>query len=420
MLKLIYKLFSLLLLICSLSLQAKVINVSATGEITSIKKALELAEENDTILVNGGVYKEGNILVEKPISLIGINNPILDGNEKNEILTIVADGVLVKGFTLQNLKVDYIKDKAAIKIIESQWCRIIDNIILDTYFGIYLENSDNCIVDNNIISGKAERETSSGNAIHLWYSKSSTIINNKVSGHRDGIYLEFVNNSRIEGNISTNNLRYGLHFMFSNENQYRSNEFINNGAGVAVMYSKNIEMFENIFKNNQGPAAYGILLKDITDSQIERNIFEINTIGILAEGSNRLQLVNNNFIRNGYALKIMGSCESLNLTGNNFIGNTFEIGTNAKNISSHTLEKNFWSSYQGYDLDNDGIGDVPHKPVKLFSYLIEKIPSAVILIKSMFVDLIELAERVTPSLTPDHFADSKPRMNINPWMNDTN
>lgn len=418
--KLIKVVLPLLFLMNSFAIQAEVIKVSTSGEINSIKKALEIASANDTILVDGGIYKEGNLLVNKAISLIGINNPILDGEEKNEILTIVSDGVLVKGFTLQNLKVDYIKDKAAIKIIESKWCKIINNTIKDTYFGIYLENSDSCRVENNLIKGKAERESSSGNAIHLWHSKASEIINNQVSGHRDGIYLEFANNSKIEGNISTGNLRYGLHFMFSNENKYLNNEFINNGAGVAVMYSKNIEMFDNKFKNNQGPAAYGILLKDITDSQIERNIFELNTIGILAEGSNRLQLVNNNFIRNGYALKIMGSCESLNFTGNNFIGNTFEIGTNTKNISSHTLKSNFWSSYQGYDLDNDGIGDVPHKPVKLFSYIVERVPSAVILIKSMFVDLIELAERVTPSLTPDHFADSNPRMKINPWMNDTN
>ena len=113
------------------------------------------------------------------------------------------------------------------------------------------------------------RETTSGNAIHLWNSKVIDIENNTVSGHRDGLYLEFVENSHIHGNISKGNLRYGLHFMFSNDNSYVQNQFLENGAGVAVMYSKRIEMTNNTFKNN-----------DLAETFIlnQRNIFVIFTL----------------------------------------------------------------------------------------------------------------------------------------------
>lgn len=396
--------------------QAKTIKVTPEGPLQSIREALELAEDGDTIVLVGGVYKEGNIVVTKSITLTGENNAVIDGQGQYETLTVQANNVLIQGITFQRVGSNLLKDNAAIRIMKSKHCIISNNKFMDTYFGIYLENSDSCIVKNNIVRGEAVRETTSGNAIHLWYCKAATIENNDVSGHRDGIYLEFAENSLILNNHSEGNLRYGLHFMFSNDNTYTGNQFVRNGAGVAVMYSKRITMEGNLFQDNQGAAAYGLLLKDITDSRMERNTFEKNTIGILAEGSNRLMILRNDFTRNGWAAKIMGSCESLTFKDNNFMGNTFEISTSAKNMTGHTLEGNFWSSYSGYDLDKDGFGDVPHRPVRLFSSLLEQVPTAIVLIRSLFIDLLELAEKVTPSLTPINLVDNSPRMKINQWQ----
>jgi parallel beta-helix repeat protein len=100
-----------------------------------------------------------------------------------------------------------------------------------------------------------------GNGIHCWKSDSIQVIGNKISGNRDGIYFEFVTNSVIWRNISFDNIRYGLHFMFSNNDAYFTNCFTNNGAGVAVMFSNHITMMNNTFRENWGDAAYGMLLK---------------------------------------------------------------------------------------------------------------------------------------------------------------
>ncbi len=410
----------ILLLVLALSILSHLSNaakleVSKNGAIKSIDQALNLAKNGDTIFINKGTYAEGNILIEKEVTLIGIGNPVIDGEGKHEIFSIVVDNVVVKNITFQNVGMSHLKDNAAIRLARTQNCRIEGNTLLNTHFGIYLEHAENSIIKDNKIIGKAVRETTSGNAIHLWNSKYITIENNTVSGHRDGLYLEFAEQSHIHGNISKGNLRYGLHFMFSNDNSYTQNQFLENGAGVAVMYSKRIEMIRNTFKDNEGAAAYGILLKDITDSRIEKNEFEQNTIAILAEGSNRLKILQNNFSRNGWAVKIMGSCEDLEFTGNNFIGNTFEMAASSKNMSGHLLKENYWASYSGYDLDRDGLGDVPHRPVRLFSYLVEQVPTSIVLINSLFIDLLELAEKVTPSLTPANLVDSSPSMNINIW-----
>lgn len=395
---------------------AKEIRVSPTGNLKSIKEAIDMAQDGDTILLDGGVYKEGQLILEKSITLIGKNGATIDGQGQYETLTVQADHVTIQGITFQRVGSNMLKDNAAIRIVKSKHCVISNNTLLDTYFGVYLENSDSCTVSNNFVRGEAVRETTSGNAIHLWYCKAATVKNNDVAGHRDGIYFEFVENSQIIGNHSEGNLRYGLHFMFSNDNQYIGNQFVRNGAGVAVMYSKRIEMTRNVFEDNQGPAAYGLLLKDITDSRIEKNIFHKNTTGILAEGSNRLELISNDFTRNGWAAKIMGSCEQLTIKENNFMGNTFEISTSSRNMESHVVEGNFWSSYSGYDLNRDGFGDVPHRPVRLFSSLLEQVPTAIVLIRSLFIDMLELAEKVTPSLTPISLVDSNPLMKVNQWQ----
>src|SRR5690606_24474241 len=181
-----------------------------------------------------------------------------------------------------------IEDRAGIRFDRSHNFTIRNNKLLNTFFGIYLAYSNDGIVEGNYLEGKAVEEMSSGNAIHLWYCKRVVIENNEVRGHRDGIYFEFVDNSVIKNNLSVGNIRYGLHFMFSNHDHYTRNEFRNNGAGVAVMFSRNIDMNENLFIQNWGKAAYGLLLKEIYDAEINNNIFQENTVGIFVEGSTRI------------------------------------------------------------------------------------------------------------------------------------
>ena len=414
------KIYFLLLLLPGLLLAgpaiAGEIEVCTTCEYSSIQQAIEAAEDGDTIIVQEGVYTENNLFIRKKISLVGKGNPVIDANFKNGIFIIEkTDSVSIEGFTLRNVEISYRQDFGAIRVFRSNSCSILNNRIENTFFGIYLEKSDNSKISGNKVTGKAEKETSSGNAIHAWYCNNILVKNNHLQGHRDGIYFEFVSKSVIEENISTGNLRYGLHFMFSDENTYKGNTFSKNGAGVAVMYSKGIEMKGNTFSDNWGPAAYGLLLKDITDSKITQNTFSGNTIGVYAEGSNRLHVAQNNYSRNGWAFKLMGSCDEVRIERNNFIGNTFEVSSSARQSNRNSFEHNYWSSYTGYDLDKDGLGDVPHRPVKLFSYLLEQSPQAIVLLRSMFTDLLELAEKVTPVLTPEFIKDEHPSIKQNKW-----
>ncbi len=395
-------------LICPKNLNAKQI-VCPVCEISSIKQAIEIAAAHDTLLIKKGTYKEFNILIDKPLTLLGENYPVIDGEDKGEIIRIESDNVTVDGLFIINVGTSYTADHAAIRVVKSEHF-VIQNVVLEKlFFGIYLEKSNNGKVYHNKIIGDAVNEYNSGNGIQLWYSHNVVVDRNIVQGTRDGIYLEFSDNVAIKDNISSNNLRYGLHFMFSNDDVYTDNVFENNGAGVAVMFSKRITMHNNIFRKNWGTASYGMLLKEIYDAEITGNTFEENTIGINIEGSNRIKYRNNEFANNGWAIKVRGACYANTFENNNFLYNSFDISYNSK-VNDNVFSQNYWSGYTGYDLNNDGVGDVPYRPVKLFSYIVNRTPETIVLLRSLFMDIIDFSEKVSPVFTPDNLVDAEPLM----------
>jgi nitrous oxidase accessory protein len=374
-----------------------------------VSNAISAAHAGDTILVKKGTYKEYNILVDKPLTIKGENFPVIDGEDKGEIIRIMSDNVTIDGLFIINVGTSYTSDHAAIRVVRSEHF-LIQNVVLEKlFFGIYIEKSNNGKIYHNKVIGDAQDEYNSGNGIQLWYSKNVVVEQNIVQKVRDGIYLEFSDNITINENISTGNLRYGLHFMFSNDDVYTNNTFENNGAGVAVMFSKRIKMFNNTFKKNWGTAAFGILLKEINDAEIKDNVFEENTVAINIEGSNRIVYSGNDFIRNGYAIKVLGACYNNTIEKNNFLYNSFDLSYNSK-LNDNVFKDNYWSNYTGYDLDKDGVGDVPFRPVKLFSYVVNKTPETIILMRSLFIDIIDFSEKVSPVFTPDNLQDLTPKM----------
>ena len=401
------------MILCTLlyfnSILAKIIQVGFGKKVPSIKLAIMMAKNGDTILVSPGIYKEGNIILNKPLTLMGLHHPILDGQNKYEVISIKSNNVVVDGFKIIHSGVSNLDDYAGIKVYDSREVEIKNNILDDTYFGIYLQYSKKCIITNNHLVAYNKEEQQSGNGIHCWKSDSLSIIGNTVTGHRDGIYFEFVTNSFITKNITSNNIRYGLHFMFSNNDTYLSNSFIGNGAGVAVMFSKKVSMLNNTFKDNWGDAAYGLLLKEISDSYIIGNIFEKNTSGIYLEGASRISMNHNDFKNNGWAMKMQASCMDINVQENNFIGNTFDVGTNGS-LVLNSFNKNYWDKYEGYDLNKDKMGDIPYRPVSMFSMIVEQNPSAMMLFRSFITSLLDKTEKLIPSLTPENLKDNTPLM----------
>ena len=385
------------------------VRVSPTGDVRSIASALRLVRTGGRVVITAGTYREPTILVARPVEIVGEGSPTIDGEAAHALFVISADDVTVRGLHLANVGSSYVEDRAAIRVQAARNCAIVDNRFSGAFFGIYLANVDGCRIEHNVLRASNRTETSSGNGIHLWSTRNVTIAGNDVAGFRDGVYFEFVHDTEVRDNLSEGNLRYGLHFMYSDDCRYLRNTFRNNGSGVAVMYTKRVEMIGNHFTQNWGAAAYGLLLKEISDARLERNVFYRNTTGLVADGANRIVADGNSFIENGWAVKLDASTVDGRLTRNNFIANTFDIASNSREPST-VLVGNYWDAYHGYDLNRDGVGDVPFRPVRLFSMIVERHEPALLLLRSAFVELLDAAERVLPAMTPTNLADARPAM----------
>jgi nitrous oxidase accessory protein len=374
-----------------------------------IAGAIHAAKPGDTVHIARGIYREPTIIIDRPLVLIGDSGATLDGSKATHILRIEADDVTVLGLTFTNVSTSHVEDRAAIRAGAVRRCRIEDNHIDNAFFGIYLAGSTGCVVARNTLRGNGRTEDRSGNGIHLWTARDIDVVDNRITGHRDGIYLEFVHDSRIVGNTSERNVRYGLHFMYSDDCRYERNVFRANSAGVAVMYTRRVAMVDNHFVDNWGSAAYGLLLKEIYDARLTGNEFRHNTTALMADGATRLTAERNTFVDNGWAVKLYSSTQDATFASNTFASNTFDVSTNSRQTTTH-FRGNYWDDYRGYDLNRDGVGDVPYRPVRLFSLLVEHNEPTLILLRSPVIRVLDAAERLLPTLTPEMLADSTPRM----------
>ena len=96
-----------------------------------IKSAVQLSKKGDRVIVKEGLYKETEILIDKPIELIGEGYPTIDGFSKGEIIIIRSDSVTVKGFYVNNSGFSGMRDYAAIRIEDSKHCNILSNKLIN-------------------------------------------------------------------------------------------------------------------------------------------------------------------------------------------------------------------------------------------------------------------------------------------------
>jgi nitrous oxidase accessory protein len=173
------------------------------------------------------------------------------------------------------------------------------------------------------------------------------------------------------------------------------------------MYSRQVVMDRNRFEDNWGAAAYGLLLKEIRDSRITGNTISGNSVGLYLEGSSRNEVRGNAFVSNGWAVRLLADAEQNTFTRNQFTGNSFDVETNSR--SNYSVFREIQDQYEITSRPGR-LWDIPFRPVRLFSMLVQRYEPALILLRSFFVDLLDAAERVLPVLTPETLVDERPLM----------
>jgi nitrous oxidase accessory protein len=369
----------------------------------ALQALVDAAQPGDTLEVPAGDYA-GPVTIRGPLTVITTAAATIDGGGHGSVVVIEGSGVLFRGFTVRNSGRDVTEEAAGITITGNGHV-VEGNRIEDVYFGIHAGDGERVTIRDNVIIPGEHHGARPGHGISTWHLRDSTIAGNRISHARDGIYLSFTEKVSVTGNTVTG-CRYGLHSMYSMNARFEGNQVEGNLLGAALMNSDRLVFRGNrIARHRDGPAAYGVLLKDIGDLVAEDNLILSNRIGIYAESvpsnpSSEAVLTRNLIAGNEVGLALQ-STAALVVTGNQIAENLTDVRPLGRQLSagmqwSRDGRGNSWSRYRGFDANGDGIGDVPFQLDDAMDALVRRNPSIQALLYTPAHLAIEAAARMFP------------------------
>jgi nitrous oxidase accessory protein len=397
--------------------EGDVLVVSPQGPYTSISAALDVAVDGDRIEVHGGQYS-GPLVVDKSVSLEGVDWPVIDGNSQGTVVKLTGPGTHFKGFVIRNSGASLDEENSGIAG-EAPNLIIENNHLENTLFGIYLREAPGSNIRNNIIQSKDLDLARRGDPIRAWYSNDVLIAENKVEKGRD-VVLWYSENLTVRDNTITEG-RYGLHFMYCDDATITNNLLAYNSVGTFMMYSRRLKLIHNTIAYNHGPSGFGIGLKDMDDAIVQDNLFLANRVGAHLDNSPREvdstgTYQGNVFAYNDIGVNLMPSVRHNQFSDNSFIENQDQVNIGGGGMTQDNLWTvdglgNFWSDYAGYDQAGDGLGDEVYRADRLFENLTSRYPNLRLFIFSPSSQAVDFAAKAVPFVRPQpKLTDSQPLM----------
>ncbi|MEO5721958.1 MAG: NosD domain-containing protein [Chthoniobacterales bacterium] len=381
----------------------------------TLQERIAAAAPNETILVEAGIH-DGSVTINKPLQLIGQPGSEIRGNGSGNVVTIATDNVTLRGLKITGSGLRLSDDNAAIFVTGNR-ATIENNVIEDSLHGVYLKKVRDCRVLGNRIRGKTTLPFSSkpiaqnltaeiaelcaqpldqnarGNGIHQWSCEGNFLSGNEISDTRDGIYFSFTNHSHTENN-HVHHVRYGLHYMYSDNNTFENNVFAQNAAGAAVMFSRDLVIRGNQFIDNRGSRAYGILFQSDERVRLENNTIRNNAVGLSFQQAIGFVVRANDVSGNYIGLRFYGNSDDNSFSENRFTQNLHPIdaaGAGTNNRWAVNGVGNLWSGTEMFDLNGDGVNDLPHRELDLFGPLRRDFPTIAFLSGSPALKLLRFA-----------------------------
>ena len=374
----------------------------------SIAAAVARAQPGDTVAVARGRYEE-HLVIDKPLTLKGIGRPTVSGGLSGDTIRIAAPDVTIEGLIVTDSGADLGAQNAGISIRAGadratvKACDLSYNL-----FGLYIEGVQDVQVIANLITGKRDFPSAQrGNGIQLYNAARARILDNRISYTRDGIYVDITHHALFRGN-TIHDVRYGTHYMNSNDNTWEDNEVFHNRSGLALMETRN-----QVVRNNRawGNSDAGIMLRTIQDSVIENNVVSGNQRGFFIYDAEYNQIRNNVITGNEVGAHVWAGSIHNEVDGNDFIGNREQVRYVATRDEPWGQKSgNYWSNYVGWDRDGDGRGDTPYEANDVVDRLVWRLPMVKLLLNSAAVQTLRLVAQQFPLLRAPSVVDAKPRM----------
>lgn len=374
----------------------------------SIAAAIRAARPGDTIQIEHGEYAE-RLVIDKPLTLQGINRPTLNGQNEGDVIRVRAAGVTIRGLVIRDSGSDLGAQNAGVYVEPGadratvQDCELVNNL-----FGIWLEKSNDSRVIGNVITGKRELLSAArGNGIQVFNDSGAQIVGNDISYTRDGIYVDLSTHALFRGN-KIHQVRYGTHYMNTNHSTWENNESYLNHGGLALMEVRNLVVRNNLAWGN---ADHGIMLRTIQDSIIENNVVAGNGRGFFIYDAEYNTVRRNTVINNTIGVHLSAGSSNNTVDGNDFIGNQEQVKfVSARDTEWGRTEGNFWSNYSGWDQNGDGVGDLAYEANDLVDRLNWQYPLFKLLLSSPSIQTLRFVARQFPVLRAPSIVDKHPRM----------
>ncbi len=387
---------------------------SSQAAYPSFQTLVDAADPKGTLIPPPGTYA-GPVTIESAITIDGQGKVTIDAGGKGSVIYLDTDGATLKNLHLTNSGESHNDIDSGVQV-RGNFNVIKDNVIDNTLFGIDLQQSENNIVQRNRITSKPFDLGMRGDSVRLWYSFNNKITDNVIRDSRDMVVWYSADNL-IARNDSRGG-RYSLHFMYSKYNEVIGNHYENNSVGIFLMYSDGVQVKNNYIAHAQGPTGMGIGFKETSDVDVVGNQILYCATGIYLdispydpEATNRLK--NNLIAYSGIGMLFLNDWTGNILESNSFKGNITQVAVSGagKTANRNDWFGNYWDDYEGFDQDQDGVGD---KPYELYSYadrIWMDVPPARFFKGSPVLEVMDFLERLAPFSNPNMLVrDKKPMM----------
>jgi nitrous oxidase accessory protein len=414
---------SLIVLVTGLAAHAQTMEAPHPGDLTSWRQqtvvgALQMRvnqlKPGDTLQLEEGLH-EGPIIIRTPgVTIDGGDKAVIDGQGQASVVVIEADGVTLRNFTIRGSGTSHDQVDAGIAVLAVRNSRILAVRVEDCLFGIDVAGAEDVTLEGNHITSKKLDLGVRGDAIRIWSSKRVAIIGNSWTDTRDAV-VWYSQNVIFEKNRAQR-ARYSVHSMYTKSLMIRDNVFEQNSVGIFIMYGEGTSVIRNIIRHSLGPTGLALGLKETSNVFAQDNSFIYCAAGILVDNSpmapnSRNWFQNNLTAYNEVGVLLGGTKEGNEFRGNIFKGNTRDVDSETRKPSRSLWLGNFWDQYDGFDRNEDGIGDSAYVVRRYGDLLTGSHPSVRFFFGSPLLVFIELMERLLPLTDPIELAvDAQPRL----------
>jgi nitrous oxidase accessory protein len=328
---------------------------------------------------------------------------------------VQGSGVTLLGFTVDGSGQRFDLMDAGVRV-EGEDHHLEGITVRNALFGILVQACRRArVVGNTVIGTGQEAMGLRGDAIRLWETTDSEVRDNDVRNARD-VVVWYSSRNRLSHN-TVQGCRYGTHFMYSHENSVEDSTYAENEVGVFVMYSRDIELRRNLLARSGGAAGIGLGLKEAGNVMVADNWLLANTTGIYIDASPLDPAHTNTYSGNAIrlsetAVAMHASIKNSAFTGNDFRDNgaVVKVGAGGDALAA-VFAHNYYDTYQGYDLDGDGKGDVAFEFRRLSTQLEGRYPELALLHGTPAMTMVDLVGEVMPLFAPRRLMhDDTPRV----------